>query len=194
MTITPLTAGLVTQVVQLHRQVLGDTVNARIGEWFLNYLYQQLLLQTQFAKAWVAVEDGTVVGFISIATDYQQLSNSLMQRLPLTSKVRAGWFLLIHPGLAWEFLQQRRFSSYLQTQLPVQCCYVLTLGVAASQQGKGIGRLLMDAVVAQSSNHCPIYLDTKADNHQAVRFYERYGFQIIDRRSGNVLCRLQGKT
>jgi ribosomal protein S18 acetylase RimI-like enzyme len=190
MMVAPLTEQLVKPVVQLHRHVLGDTVNAQVGEWFLTYLYRQLLHLPRLAKAWVAVEDDQVVGFVSLATDYQALSTTLMQQLSFVSKIRAGLFFLVHPKLAWQFLQQRRFGNYLKTAVPAHSAYVLTLGVATNQQGKGVGRLLMDAATRQLADRYPIYLDTKVDNHQAIRFYERYGFQIIDSKLGNVLCRL----
>lgn len=186
MTITQLTTTDVPSLVQLHQQVLGDTLNARIGRWFLTYLYEQLLAQPDIANVLVAKSDNTVVGFISATINYAQLSKILMAQLSIQQKSKIIIFLFTHPKSLVEFYKQRRFGQYIQHHLPSPLPYVLTLGVDANQQGKGVGRLLMDAIVAQQSI---LYLDTKSNNAVALRFYERYGFRELDRKFGNVLLK-----
>lgn len=180
-------------VVRLHRKVLGDTVNARVGEWFLQYLYSQLLQLPNLATVLIAKDEDQIVGFISAAKDYRLLSGQLMAALSIKQKMIIGWFLITHPTLWLAFLQQRMFGSYVQRHLPDPLSYILTFGVNTNQQGKGVGRLLMDAMVTelQAPTNQAIYLDTKKSNAAAIHFYERYGFQIVQRFAGNVLCRLQ---
>lgn len=192
MIVTPLTEEQVESVVQLHQQVLGDTFNARVGTWFLTYLYKQLLARPQLASVFVAQDNGQLVGFISVAKDYHLLSSQLMASLSWKQKLTIGRFLLVHPTLWMMFVQQRMFGRYLERHLPRPVNYILTLGVAANQQGKGVGRLLMDTVKTELSTHAAteLYLDTKLNNAIARRFYERYGFQNVQKRFGNVLFKL----
>lgn len=187
MTIVPLAEDKVEEVVRLHQKVLGDTLNAQVGFWFLVYLYRTLLAYPQLATILVAQEDNHIIGFISVTKDYARLSTILMTQLSIRQKLIVIVFLFTHPKLLLEFNKQRSFGQYIQQHLPSPLPYVLTLGVDLNQQGKGVGRLLMDAVVA---HHPTLYLDTKTNNTSALRFYERYGFQELDRRFGNVMLKL----
>lgn len=50
-------------------------------------------------------------------------------------------------------------------------------------QGKGFGKQLMDAMLAHKrlENIENIYLDVFAGNTKAIRFYEKYGFQKVEK-------------
>ena len=58
-------------------------------------------------------------------------------------------------------------------------CEVVAL--VNGERGKGIGRALLDAVHAEAQAHgCRrLWLVTTNDNMQALRFYQKYGFQLI---------------
>jgi [ribosomal protein S18]-alanine N-acetyltransferase len=63
--------------------------------------------------------------------------------------------------------------------------HVATLGVAASMQGKGIGALLLDALLAEADRRSPVVLlEVRADNEVAHGLYRRRGFTEIGRRRG----------
>ena len=58
--------------------------------------------------------------------------------------------------------------------------YLQIIGVAASFQGKGFGRKLLNAVIAESERTGkPIYLETETE--QNVEMYKKYGFRLIQR-------------
>jgi ribosomal-protein-alanine N-acetyltransferase len=63
--------------------------------------------------------------------------------------------------------------------------HVATLGVAASHQGKGIGALLLDELLAEADRRSPVVLlEVRADNEVALGLYGRRGFAEIGRRRG----------
>jgi ribosomal protein S18 acetylase RimI-like enzyme len=54
--------------------------------------------------------------------------------------------------------------------------------VVPSQQGKGIGQILMDEVIqmARQGGHNQVWLSVWERNPDAIRFYERNGFEVFD--------------
>ncbi len=59
--------------------------------------------------------------------------------------------------------------------------HVLTIGVAAAAQGRGLGtELLRDLLAAAGGRR--VLLDVRADNEVAQRLYRRHGFVPIGRR------------
>ncbi len=63
-------------------------------------------------------------------------------------------------------------------------CFVQTVGVAPGQQGKGIGALLLQDLLAHAPRGRPVLLEVRADNASAQRLYERHGFRRTGLRRG----------
>ena len=63
---------------------------------------------------------------------------------------------------------------------------ILTIAVAASVRGQGLGTRLLNDLVghARSRGVEAVYLDVRADNEAAIGLYERHGFEAIGRRPG----------
>jgi ribosomal protein S18 acetylase RimI-like enzyme len=56
--------------------------------------------------------------------------------------------------------------------------YLQVIGVAGEFQGKGFGKLVLQALIEKSEEEkIPIYLETETENN--VRWYERFGFSVI---------------
>lgn len=58
---------------------------------------------------------------------------------------------------------------------------VQTIAVAPTAQGRGLGRLLLGALVSQAADQgaTSLLLEVRADNPPAIRLYERTGFERI---------------
>jgi ribosomal-protein-alanine N-acetyltransferase len=58
---------------------------------------------------------------------------------------------------------------------------VLTIGVRPELQGRGVGSMLLTALLDEAAvRHCgEVFLDVRADNDRARRLYERFGFTAI---------------
>ena len=64
--------------------------------------------------------------------------------------------------------------------------HLLNLTVAPSEQGRGLGRLLLGAIVqlCQSCAARELWLEVRQSNHRASRIYERFGFEMKGTRKG----------
>jgi ribosomal protein S18 acetylase RimI-like enzyme len=57
--------------------------------------------------------------------------------------------------------------------------YIILFGVKKSDQGRGIGTRLLESIIkwSRKHKHTFIYLHTEYDNQNAIRLYEKAGFQ-----------------
>jgi len=64
--------------------------------------------------------------------------------------------------------------------------YVQTLAVRRDQQGSGVGRKLLAALLAEAARRevASVSLEVRADNAVAQRLYAAYDFQAVGRRRG----------
>ena len=57
---------------------------------------------------------------------------------------------------------------------------VHTIGVDPAHQGRGIGRALLDALLATADEvHATVFLEVRTDNEPARRLYEKTGFAVV---------------
>jgi ribosomal protein S18 acetylase RimI-like enzyme len=91
-------------------------------------------------------------------------------------------------GAAWA----RRFAGDELSFIDDPNVPVLAIGVEASHRGRGIGGLLMDALIerARADGVRAISLTTGLFNEAAVRLYRRRGFGEVSRRGEGVHMRL----
>lgn len=62
---------------------------------------------------------------------------------------------------------------------------VHTIGVAPGHQGRGIGRALLRAMLAEAdAAGGPVFLDVRTDNAPAIGLYRAHGFETIGVRRG----------
>ncbi|MEN0130648.1 MAG: ribosomal protein S18-alanine N-acetyltransferase [Brevundimonas sp.] len=63
---------------------------------------------------------------------------------------------------------------------------VMTIGTTTAQQGRGLGRVMLDALVsrARELGAASVLLEVRVDNDPALRLYERGGFVRLGRRRG----------
>jgi len=75
----------------------------------------------------------------------------------------------------------RCLVGYAGLDLGGEVADVMTMAVAASARGRGLGSLLLDAVVeaAAASGAAYLMLEVRADNGAARRLYERKGFSLL---------------
>jgi GNAT superfamily N-acetyltransferase len=80
-------------------------------------------------------------------------------------------------GLRWGMFRQMEVESSL-TPIKERHWYLNTIGVAASERGRGIGSALLAPIIARCDrDRLPIYLNTNTDDN--VRFYRGRGFDVI---------------
>lgn len=63
---------------------------------------------------------------------------------------------------------------------------ILTIGVRPDYQGTGLGRRLLDALLAETRRRgCrEVFLEVRTENQAAIALYDRAGFEMTGRRRG----------
>ena len=78
---------------------------------------------------------------------------------------------------AWGFLKRlpmfMRMAKLTGGEMDPDGYYVHTLSISPTHQRRGIGTQLIDA----AEGHSALYLHVNMENQQAIRFYEKVGFQ-----------------
>ena len=95
---------------------------------------------------------------------------------------------LVPVGAAWV----RRFTGEELSPIDDPEVPVLAIGVEREHRGRGVGGLLMDALIdrAQANSIRAISLTTGVFNDAAMRLYRRRGFDEVLRRGDGVQMRL----
>jgi ribosomal-protein-alanine N-acetyltransferase len=96
--------------------------------------------------------------------------------------------LLSHPA-STAFLAQLGASvtaGFILGQVAAEEAEIITLGVSADHQRKGIGRRLVQALgrAAKRAGARSLFLEVGESNAAALRLYERLGFKEVGRRKG----------
>jgi ribosomal-protein-alanine N-acetyltransferase len=76
--------------------------------------------------------------------------------------------------------------GYFLVMLAVDEAHLLNVSVHADLQGQGIGKKLLDKIVAVAREHrmTSILLEVRPSNKRAMEVYQRYGFARIGLRKG----------
>jgi len=77
-------------------------------------------------------------------------------------------------------------AGYFLLMYAVDEAHLLDVAVAAPRQGSGLGRHLLDRIVARARGMRmeSILLEVRPSNERALQVYRRYGFAEIGRRKG----------
>jgi ribosomal-protein-alanine N-acetyltransferase len=77
-------------------------------------------------------------------------------------------------------------AGYFLVMYAVDEAHLLDVAVSGARQGSGVGRFLLDRIVARSRamGMGSILLEVRPSNERALQVYERYGFTQIGRRKG----------
>ena len=78
----------------------------------------------------------------------------------------------------------RRLAGYAGLWFDGDDTQVMTIGVALAAQRRGLGTVLLDALVARSRElgAGAVLLEVRVDNGPAIALYERTGFVVLGRR------------
>ncbi len=79
---------------------------------------------------------------------------------------------------------QRKVLGYVCRWLVGDEIQILNLAVAPEERGRGVGKLLLDAVLAEARERGlrRVTLEVAADNAPGIRLYRSAGFSIVGRR------------
>lgn len=185
----PIAPAEVGDVVCLHRLVLGNTLNAQLGERHLRRLYRGLLLSRHgiVLCARDELQDNRMVGFVS-GTDNAVLLQTDLIRTPGTRILLSlAWGLALHPWLIGKLITQAQINRPVIFQNAVVTASLLTIGIHPDYRRQRIGGQLAQALIAEFRQRGVkhFHLNTKNSNEYARRFYRELGGQLVRSRRGN---------
>ncbi len=185
------------------RQLAGDTAffgapiehffDAR--EVFLD-AFANFYLDQQSDHLWIAEEDGTVLGYLMGCPDtraYDEWFEANLSRVVwrvLTLRYR-GLLTRKSIGYIWRYFNTR--VPYLDlTAYPAH----LHINTRADRRGAGVGTALMNTYFDQlRQEDVPgVHLQTSSENKIAVPWYEKLGFQLLQRTSTDLYKASVGST
>lgn len=164
---------------------LGHEALRRYYRWLLEGPHQSTVLgvferDRLVGYSFGGVFDGALTGFLRA------------NRTFLALRVATHPWLIANPlfrnniGLALRLLRPRRHAAAPAPARPLEppAYGILSIAVDPGRQGQGIGQLLMrqNEQVARASGFARMILSVAPTNAQAVRFYERDGWerQLVD--------------
>ena len=131
--------------------------------------YFQIGVEVGFARGEVWTTDALSGACIFFAPGRWQVS--------MWQELKAAWRIARATSMATT-LDIRRVFHLLEDAQPRQShCYLLAIGVTASQRNRGLGAALMRPMLDRcQEEQAPAYLENTDPNNK--RFYERFGFQL----------------
>lgn len=126
------------------------------------------------------------------ATDAAELSELEKALFPQDAWSRALFDQeLAHPDsyyLVARRTEDRQIVGYGGLRAPVSGAQgdIQTLAVVPAERGRGLGRVLLEALLAEALARevAEVFLEVRADNPVAISLYRRHGFDEIARRPG----------
>lgn len=88
------------------------------------------------------------------------------------------------PISMWVAKEGTQVLGYMLYQLWGEEMELHTIGVLPEAQGRGVGKLLMEKLIAEAHYHgvSEIYLQVRVSNLPAIRLYERFAFAKVGMR------------
>ena len=179
--VRPLAPRDATACARLHREGIATGFLSSLGLPFLRELYRAIpACPMGFGHVWA--EGGrSVVGFVACAERTGRLyKQALLRRGPFL--LLAASRLLVRPGAVRRMAQTLRYPAALPPDLPGS--EVLSIAVAPQARGRGVGRALIRAALAQfAARGCAAARVAVWDRNEAANaFYRRCGFTLAHTR------------
>ncbi len=186
--VRPLTDEFLRDVVVIHREGLGYTVNSRLGCAHLASLYQHMA-RDHDSYVGVAMAAGKPTGIVSGTLHEDRLKSRILRSMGPAGLARLLLRLSVRPGLVLQWLQSLIIALPVYDHGTEVGAVLTALAVAPDAQGRGTGRQLVHALEGFfRANEVATYrLDTLATNHRALKFYHDLGFAEVARRAGSVV-------
>lgn len=166
------------EVSALHKETL-PSLPAQIGKNYLKHLYRSLISSPLLHLNFVACQGKEIAGVICASSDFLQ-TTEILRRL-LSRKIILQMIIkLISGRISLPKLIKRAIFEYkIKNKLRKPYLFIIILFVGKDFQGKGIGKHLINKLLANSEGKkTNIYADVRLENKPALKFYQKVGFSI----------------
>jgi len=184
MDINPLTPEVCDQVAHLHMLYLPTPFSGRAGSELLTRYYLAICSH-QGANGFVALDDGSLAGFICGVWNASEVQSTLLR----SYGIQMAWWglcqLLAEPTLIDKFISRfftiRIHAPIAETNNESNQLELRPIVVIPEVRGTGVAQQLINRLIedAQERGFRTIYLYTEPFNFPAQRLYTKVGFQEI---------------
>ena len=176
--IEPMTVDHTTAVAKLHLNNLRTAYRGNSGLMLLRYYYETLV-QSGGASGYVAVMDDFVKGYICGVWDRRMIKNALLINYWFKLAIWGSIHLLNNPGIILPAVNNNR-SKYHRTNAGYELRPIV---VSPETRGVGLASRLVTSLLkdAEKRQYTSIFLYTEEDNFMAIKFYTKFGFQLVSK-------------
>ena len=166
----------VAAVARLHARMIAEGFLSSLGERFLRRLYRRIL-RTGGSVLIVADDAGTVAGFVAGSRDVAGLFAEFARRDALVAAAGSPWRVL----RSWRRVLETRRLGRDAGRAESGDGELLAIAVGEAWRGGGVGRRLVDALLAAMGEAGARTVDVVvgSDNDAAVALYRRAGFSPV---------------
>jgi len=165
----------IAQIAMIHQTEIRGGFLPTLGSSFLRQLYEGIATSPETVLI-AAVDDGDVIGFIAGAFSTTAFYKDFTRRY--WAKLALGLFghFATHPTAIFRCVETLRYPARVRST-SVEKAAILNFCVSSDLQGRGVGRLLFDAMMNElkTAGVNGVRIVTGADQRSAVAFYEHVG-------------------
>lgn len=183
-----LAPGMLDVILRIHRAGMGYSLNARLGEDHLRYLYTVMAADPD-CYVGVALMDGRPVGVVSGAVDAEGFAAKLIGMMRARRLLSIALQMVVHPVLIWLWLQGNVIARPVLSDSAEVGAVLTAIVVDPQIQSRGVGRALVMAFeeFLRGAGVRTYRLDTRIENRRAAGFYRNLGFVEVARRADSII-------
>jgi len=173
-------------VVRIHLEGLGYTLNSRLGPEHLGFLYETMAGDAT-CYVGVALIGGVPAGVVSGTLDADRLKSRVLRSMTARQALHIARNFILRPGLVLEWAKETIIGSSLFFEGQQVAATLSTLAVDSRFRKRGTGgKLVMALERFFAAREVSSYrLETLIQNTAARDFYMSLGFKEADRRAGS---------
>jgi ribosomal protein S18 acetylase RimI-like enzyme len=173
-------------IVGIHLDGLGYTLNSRLGPEHLKFLYQTMA-EDPGCYVGVALVGGVPAGVVSGTVDADRLKSRVIKSTTLRQRLSIAGAFILRPGLLVEWAKESVIGERLFYEGEQIVATLTTLSVDSRFRNRGVGHELVRALERFLSGRKVLSyrLETLVRNEAARDFYTTLGFKVAGRRAGS---------
>lgn len=170
----------VESIVSIHQDAFKNFFLTSLGTDFLTFYYSRFLTCAD-AKILCALEDERVVGFAALAENCEGFNGRLVKRNLFSFALLSIKMLFTSPKSLLRLVNNLTKKSSEVNDV-ADYAELFSIGVLSTEQGKGIGKLLLASAedYVRSKNIANMSLTTDYyNNDKTIRFYKAMGYHEL---------------
>ena len=165
-------------LANLHQSILRGSIASTLSTKDLAKLYK-ILIRNNIMEVTIVEDNDNLVGSISCTISSIFKIKKNIDFIKILIIFSFGFF---HHPIIWATESFYKLFSYYKVSSKIN---IVFLFVDNTKRGKNIGTNLIQSVIKKHVNS--ISVDTRTDNHNAIKFYKKNGFNLIKSNKKNTV-------